>query len=124
MLKHGFPNLLVSIDHRVFQARIDQIDLCAAACQKITVARTHRFPGHFFHFAQDARESVVLETIFQTAKTVVRKVFKPFKIRDRNTTCVDEKVRQDNNAFGDKDRVGIRCNGAVGGLSDNFCFDA
>src|SRR5690606_30637260 len=94
-----FTKFVVGGDHCFFESGINQVSLVRTACNYTAFVFAEFASGFLFDNVQKPFERALFEPFFHSAESNVRKVLKPFEIRNGNTARIDIDIGNDHDAF-------------------------
>src|SRR5690606_38941186 len=84
-----FTKFVIGGDHCFFESRINEIAFVRTACNYAAFVFAELASGFLFDNVQKPFERTLFEPFFHSAETNVRKVLKPFEIRNGNAARID-----------------------------------
>lgn len=119
----GGTGLLAGTDHGVLKTRVDELVLLSSVDDSATLLGGQLAASVLLDEGQELGLASLLPLAGHTAETDMGQVLEPLKVRDSNTSGVQQQVGDDNLALGDEEVMGIGGNGSVGSLANDLSLD-
>jgi len=118
-----FADSAVCADHGFFQPRIDQVNFLRSAHQVFLIFLRNWFSDQSLDGAHELLRFDFLKVFLQPAESHMGKVLSPFEVRHRNTTGIQENIRDDKDAARVEALFGAWSCWAIGSFGENFGVD-